>query len=80
MSPGACREWLAAYGPFQGAIEGLFAQQPVVLRATKPFIWLGDLADQIDAHGKRGEWAHEASSLRLRIEPTLRQQLMQACL
>ena len=80
MSPGACREWLAAYGPFQGAIEGLFAQQPVVLRATKPFIWLGDLAEQIDAHGKRGEWAHEASSLRIRIEPTLRQQLMQACL
>ena len=80
MSPPACREWLAAYGPFQGAIEGLLAQQPVVLRATKPFIWLGDLAEQIDAHRKRGEWADTESALLVRIEPTLRQQLVQACL
>ena len=76
----ACRKWLEGYQPFNAAVEAMIAHQKIPIGATKPFVWLADLAQQIQEHGDRNHSVEQAFSCRLSLNPYLHQQLLQACL
>lgn len=77
----ACRKWLVeGYQPFNAAVEAFIAHQKIPIGATKPFVWLADLAQLIQEHGDRNHSVEEEATWRLRIDPYLHQQLLQACL
>ena len=75
-----CSQWLDEYRPFNCTVQDLMARNNLPDQVNKPFIWLADLAKQIDSHQHAKYWSEGEQDLVLNLSHELRLRLTQACL